>query len=387
MIVKLLGTPLRWCPRAGESPQDIDTTHRTPGAVRILITGGTGFLGSYLCRRFAEQGNQVVSFDNLRRRGGELNINSHRRLGIEFVHGDIRILSDLLDLEGSFDLIVEASAEPSVHAGNSGSTRYLLETNFLGTANALDFARQRGGAMLFVSTNRVFAVSALRELPLKEMPTRLELSSDCLGQGYSRQGINEKFPTSGSGYRSLYGMTKLASEMLIEEYAESFGFPAIINRCGVLAGPGQFGKTDQGIFTLWVARHVFGGALKYTGFGGQGKQVRDLLHPGDFFNLVKRQLDSVTRWKGQTYNVGGGLAGTVSLQEYTNLCREQTGMEVVIGSQQETANVDIPFYATDFQKAETEFGWSPKIGPREIVSEIATWLRSEADLLRPIFSA
>ena len=353
--------------------------------MRVLVTGGAGFLGSYLCRQFAQQGDQVVSFDNLHRRGSELNVTSLRSCGVDFVHGDVRVAGDLLDLDGCFDLIVEASAEPSVHAGIKGSTRYLIETNFLGTANALDFARARGGAMVFVSTNRVFSIPALRQLPLVETDSRLELVTGCHGRGFSRSGVSEDFPTSGSGFRSLYGMTKLASEMLIEEYAENFQFPAVINRCGVLAGPGQFGKTDQGVFTLWVARHLFGGKLQYTGFGGQGKQVRDLLHPKDFFRLLVSQLRTVSHWRGQVYNVGGGLSGTVSLQEYTRLCQQQTGREIPIGSQPESATVDIPYYATDFQRAKDEFAWEPEIRPAAIVSEIADWLRSDSERLKPIF--
>lgn len=349
--------------------------------MRVLITGGAGFLGSFLARRMAEHGHQVVAFDNLRRRGSELNIGS---LG-QFHHGDIRHAEDLADLDGSFDLLIEASAEPSVHAGNNGSTRYLLETNFMGTANALDFARARGAAVLFVSTNRVFSVSALRNLPLTEQDTRWQLEGQ--GEGFSRLGVNERFPAAGHGFRSLYGMTKLASEMLIEEYAQAFGMRAIINRCGVLAGPGQFGKTDQGVFTLWVARHVFGGDLRYTGFGGQGKQVRDLLHPEDFFQLMLRQLASLESWTGQVYNVGGGAANAVSLLEYTGLCRQETGQNLNVGSQPESLPVDVPFYVTDSSKARQEFSWEPRIDPHTIVAEIAAWLRSRSDLLKPIFGS
>lgn len=353
--------------------------------MNVLVTGGAGFLGGYLARRLAEHQHQVVAFDNLRRRGAELNLPLLQKAGVTFVHGDIRHADELQGLEGPFDLLLEASAEPSVHAGINGSTRYLLETNFMGTANSLDFARARGAAVLFVSTNRVFSIPALRGLPLVEGETRLELAEQAHGPGYSRSGINEQFPAAGQGYRSLYGMTKLASELLIEEYAQLFGLPALINRCGVLAGPGQFGKTDQGVFTLWVARHLFGGNLQYTGFGGSGKQVRDLLHPEDFFQLLLRQLERLDRWNGQTYNVGGGAAHSVSLQEYTRLCRQETGGQLDIGYQAETAAVDVPFYVTDFAKAADEFAWQPKIRPGEIVAEIAEWLRSNSEMLKPLF--
>lgn len=353
--------------------------------MRILITGGAGFVGSFLARELAGLGHEVVAFDNLRRRGSELNLPLLRGAGVPFVHGDIRRLEDLQEVDGDFDVMLEASAEPSVLAGTDGSTRYLVDTNLVGTLNALDFCRQRQGAMLFLSTNRVFSISALRELPLIELETRWELEASACGQGFRGEGINEAFPATGRGPRSLYGMTKLASEMLIEEYCATFGLRALINRCGVLAGPGQFGETDQGVFTLWVARHLFGGPLSYTGFGGKGKQVRDLLHPRDLLRLIGLQLDSLNQWSGKIYNVGGGLSGSVSLLEYTAMCVQETGRMLDIGSQPHSAAVDIPYYATDFSKASAEFGWAPETRPDAIVSEIAHWLSSDEEALRPLF--
>ena len=359
---------------------------RTARLMRVLITGGAGFVGSHLALQFVRNGAKVVAFDNLRRRGSELNLSRLREAGVHFHHGDIRCVEDLHELEQEFDLMIEASAEPSVHAGNSGGTRYLIDTNFGGTLNALEFCRRRRVPFMFISTSRVFSLSALRALPLQELDTRIDLVDGALGPGLSAAGIAEDFPATGHGARSLYGMTKLASEMLIEEYSEAFGLPAIINRCGVLAGPGQFGKSDQGVFTLWVARHFFGGELNYTGFGGKGKQVRDLLHPSDFFRLVQLQFKSVDSWAGHTYNVGGGKEGTVSLLEFTAMCQQEVGRAIDIKSRGETASVDIPFYSTDCRKAMDAFGWRPEIKPRAIVAEIAQWLRSETTLLKQIFA-
>jgi CDP-paratose 2-epimerase len=169
--------------------------------------------------------------------------------------------------------------------------------------------------------------------------------------------------------------------LLCQEYAAHGKLPVVINRCGVIAGPGQFGKTDQGVFTLWVARHAFGRPLKYTGFGGKGLQVRDLLHPADLADLVLRQLESVQRLSGRTFNVGGGRAGAVSLQEYTRFCRDATGREVPIAEEAATAEVDIPWYITDHARVSEILGWSPTKSPQAIVADIHVWVRANEKVL------
>jgi len=204
--------------------------------------------------------------------------------------------------------------------------------------------------------------------------------------GFVDGGVTELFPTVGCGTRSFYGTTKLASELFVEEYVSAYDFPAVINRCGVIAGAGQFGKVDQGVFALWVARHLFGGGLRYTGFGGLGKQVRDLLHPGDLYALIRRQIDCLADIRGEVFGVGGGVAGSVSLAEYTEFCRVATGRELEIGSVPDTNVVDIPHYVTNTRKVESALGWRPVITPPEIVNEISTWLQENSEQLRPLFA-
>ena len=357
--------------------------------MRLLLTGGAGFVGTALGRLFREAHPHadIVAFDNLKRRGSELSIRAFKDLGITFVYGDVRSAADLHDVPGNFDLLIEASAEPSVHAGTQGQgCRYLLDTNLGGTLNCLEFARQRAAGMIFLSTSRVYAIAALRALLLTPHDKRFELAAAQVYPGVSARGIAEDFPTVNHGFRSLYGTSKLASELLIEEYAANFAYPVVINRCGVIAGAGQFGKTDQGVFTLWVARHLYGGGtLQYTGFGGAGKQVRDLLHPSDLFALISRQMDQLELLRGQVFNVGGGLAGSVSLREYTELCAEATGARIAVGSLNTTADVDVPYYVTDTQRAHTCFDWQPRVTPRAIVDDICGWLRAHRTSLQPLF--
>ncbi len=357
--------------------------------MRILVTGGAGFVGSSLCRLMREKRPQaeIVAFDNLHRRGSELNLPVFRDLGIRFVHGDVRNPLDFEELDGNFDLFIEASAEPSVHAGTGHNPPgYLLHTNLTGTLNCLEFGRRRTAGMIFLSTSRVYSIQALRELKLDAGKTRFELAADQTLPGASGRGVAETFPTVGRGSRSLYGSTKLASELFVEEYAANYNYPAVINRCGVIAGPGQFGKVDQGVFTLWVARHLFGGELAYTGFGGQGHQVRDLLHPEDLFALLEAQWQRLDEIKGRTYSIGGGVAGSVSLREYTALCEQVVGKAIKIASNTATADVDIPCFIADSRLAAEEFGWQPKKAPLAIVSDIHAWLKGNLAQLTPLFT-
>jgi CDP-paratose 2-epimerase len=350
--------------------------------MRILITGGAGFVGSALARHFVSTcpGGKVVVFDNLRRRGSERNIPALMAEGVTFVHGDVRNLADLEGLEGQFDVLIEASAEPSVLAGVDGSPRYVLDTNLVGAMNCLEYARSRCGGLVFLSSSRIYSIEPLARLPLVTASTRLDIPPEgCTTPGVSLAGISEAFPCDR--HRSFYGASKLAAELLCHEYAAQAKLPVVINRCGVIAGPGQFGKTDQGVFTLWVARHHFGRPLKYTGFGGTGLQVRDLLHPADLCDLVSQQIQSLTALSGETFNVGGGRAGSVSLQEFTGLCQAATGRSVSIAQDPATSAVDIPWYITDHSKVTERLGWQPKRAPKDIVSDIAEWVRvNEASL-------
>jgi len=351
---------------------------------RILITGGAGFVGSHVAlsfrRRYADA--RIVSFDNLQRRGSELNVSRLREHGVEFVYGDVRQPADLEQLDGDFDVMIEASAEPSVHAGMDGSPRRLLDINLGGTINCLEFCRQRVRDLVFLSTSRVYAIGALRSLRLREGKTRFELEAEQQVDGASGLGISERFSVEGA--RSFYGTSKLASELLIQEYVANTPLRAVINRCGVIAGPGQFGKVDQGVFTLWVASHVFGRRLRYTGFGGTGRQVRDLLHPDDLCDLLHLQLARMADCSGQTYNVGGGLAVSTSLLELTELCQEVTGKRVDIDQVDDTAGVDIPLYVTDGRKVQSALNWAPARNVATIVGDIHRWIAGNEAALRPV---
>lgn len=350
---------------------------------RILVTGGAGFVGSWLAlgvkRRYPDA--TVVALDNLKRRGSELNLPRLRDAGVEFVHGDIRSPEDF-DACGAFDLLLECSAEPSVMAGYGGSPAYVVNTNLMGTVNCLEAARTRSAAVIFLSTSRVYPMGAINGLNYVEDDTRFALAADQSVPGVSPAGFSEDFPLEGA--RSLYGATKLASELLIAEYRAMYGMKAVVNRCGVIAGPWQMGKVDQGVAVLWAARHVFGKPLKYIGFGGEGKQVRDLLHIEDLRDLVFYEIDHLDACDGATWNVGGGLAVSLSLQEMTALCEELSGSRIQIGGNPETRAGDIRLYLTDNARVNAATGWTPQRDARTIMADIVTWVQENRPTLEKI---
>jgi CDP-paratose 2-epimerase len=352
---------------------------------RILITGGAGFVGSSLALNFKRDNSdaEVIALDNLSRRGSELSLPRLAAGGVAFCRGDVRREADL-DAVGPVDLIVECSAEPSVHAGYDESPRYLIDTNLVGAVNCLEYARRLGGDLVFISTSRVYPIEPLRAIPLQRRGDRLAVAAGANGLGWSGRGISEDFPLDGG--RSLYGTTKLCAELLITEYRDMYGLRAIIDRCGVLTGPWQMGKVDQGVVVLWMAAHVFEGRLDYRGFGGEGLQVRDILHVADLYDLLVRQIARIDNQAGRVYNVGGGPETSVSLRELTEYCVELAGRRIDIGAVPETRAADVPYYVSDTAAVGAATGWEPTRSVGETLAEIHAWLVEHRDSLEPVLA-
>jgi len=151
-------------------------------------------------------------------------------------------------------------------------------------------------------------------------------------------------------------------------------------------GPVANGPSRQGVVVLWVARHLFGGPLNYIGFGGTGKQTRDILHIDDLCRLVlweASQIDDVT---GETFNVGGGLEASASLLELTRLCEARTGQSIEIGADPERRAADVPLYITDNSRVTARTGWKPRIPVSDTVADIAAWIDEHRDALRPVLA-
>lgn len=350
----------------------------------ILITGGAGFVGSNLALKLKKDfpDTRVTSLDNLKRRGSELSAARLKEAGVEFVHGDIRNKEDLVF--DSIDLLIECAAEPSVLAGIGGSPEYLINTNLVGTLNCLELVRQHKADIMFLSTSRVYPIEPINKLEYTETSTRFELAEKQSIHGASGNGIAEDFPLNKP--RSLYGATKLMSELMLTEYADTYGVRGIVNRCGVITGPWQMGKIDQGVFVLWVAKHYFKQPLSYIGYGGEGKQVRDFIHIDDLYRAVRFQLDHFNDFTGEVYNVGGGAQNAISLQELTELCQKVTGNTTEISSVKENRPADLISFVTDSRKFKQKSGLDWQKGPEETVRDIYEWIKANETALKPILS-
>jgi CDP-paratose 2-epimerase len=269
-----------------------------------------------------------------------------------------------------------------VLAGMGSGLDYIIDTNFKGTLHTLELAVQCKSKLIFLSTSRVYPISYLENLDHYETETRFELADSQPIAGVSKHGIKENFPLDKA--RSVYGTTKLASEMMIQEYESFFGLEYVINRCGVVAGPHQMGKVDQGVVTLWVARHFWGKDINYIGFGGTGKQVRDVMHVYDLFDLVDFEMHHFEQVKGQVFNAGGGYNCSTSLFELSELCEKVTGNKVVAHAIPETRQADIPWYITNNTKITEATGWKPKRNMLNIVQDTCKWIAANEQDLKKI---
>jgi CDP-paratose 2-epimerase len=274
-----------------------------------------------------------------------------------------------------FDVCIEASAEPSVMAGLNSSRRYLIDTNLVGLVNALDACAKNSAKLIFLSSSRIYPMNPINSLDYEECETRYKLTSQ--EEYITNGGFNEEFPIKGA--RTLYGATKLAAELLIEEYCEMFGLQAIVNRCGVLAGAWQFGKVDQGFMTLWCASHFYKNPLTIF---GNGKQVRDVLNVTDLYELINLQIGNFDKFDRGTFNVGGGLSNSVSLLELEKITSEVIGANELSFAQ--TRGLDIKYYVSDNTKINTLCGWSPKKSVADTVREISEWINANSKELKPI---
>ena len=353
--------------------------------IKILLTGGCGFVGSNLAIYFKSKypDSIVIAFDNLKRRGSELNLSRLKDAGVTFIHGDVRNPEDF-DSIGPVDFVIDAAAEPSVLAGLDAAPNYVLNTNLTGTINCLNYSVKHSAAFIFLSTSRVYPFDKLDDINFEEGSSRFELDQDQPIPGVNSNGITTSFPLTGP--RSFYGATKLASELLIAEYAEFLGIKTVINRCGVLTGPWQMGKVDQGVIVLWMARHFWNGNLTYNGYGGNGKQVRDILHIYDLFRLIDMQISDINTFNRKTLNVGGGIDCSVSLLELTGLCEKITGNNISITSVPENRKADVRIYVTDNSEVEHICGWKPTYSPEQIMIEIYDWIKSNQDQLKKILN-
>ena len=330
--------------------------------MKILITGGCGFVGSNLAIYFKDNriGTQINSLDNLSRKGTLLNHSRLKKKKIKNFKIDIsdhRAVSKL----PKYDLIIDCCAEAAVETSKKEVDK-VFNTNLLGTFNVLKKCKRDKSNLIFLSSSRVYSIEKLHKIKKKFFL------------------VNEKFDTSGP--KSIYGFCKYSSEHLIKEFSFLYKMKYIITRFGVISGPWQFGKQDQGFVSLWLWRHINKIKLKYIGFGGRGSQVRDVLHISDVCKLIALQVKKINNIYNITINAGGGRKNAISLKKLTKICQKITLNKIKISSKKSTSEYDIPYYVTDNSKVKKIYKWNPRKKILHIVQDMYKWMLSNNKILK-----
>ena len=330
----------------------------------ILVTGGCGFVGSNISVFLKRELNncKVYSLDNLSRDGSKMNLKRLNNQGIKNYKYNISSYK-LISKMPKFDFIIDCCAEPSVETSRLEIDR-VINTNFIGTLNILKKAKKDRARIIFLSSSRVYSIDEINKIINYKKIIAKKLVINKL--------INQKFDVLKP--KSIYGLTKLASEMLVEEFAYAFKLKYIINRCGVISGPWQFGKQDQGFVSLWIWSHLKKKKLSYIGYGGFGNQIRDVLHINDLCELIKLQIDKFSKINNKTFCVGGGMISNTSLSKLTKICQKVTGNKILINKVKKTSIYDVPYFITDNMLVKKYYKWKPKRKINNIVNDTYNWL-------------
>lgn len=333
--------------------------------MNILITGGCGFVGTNLAIFLKKERFNVFSLDNLSRAGSSYNLKLLKINKIKNYKIDIFNYDKIKKL-GKFDLIIDCCAEAAVEISRKNLDK-VFNTNLIGTFNILKKAKKDDSKIIFLSSSRVNSIKEINKITNNNFNLNKQIKS--------KKKINEKFSTSSP--KSIYGFTKHASEMLIEEFAYAFKLKYIINRFGVISGPLQFGKEDQGFVSLWVWHHVNKKKLKYIGFGGKGHQVRDVLHIDDFCELIFKQIKNFKKIKNKLFTVGGSNQSNTSLKNLTKICQITTGNKISFSKISKTSIYDISYFISDNNLVSKTYKWKPKKNIKNIVQDIYKWIKAD----------
>ncbi len=351
--------------------------------MKILITGGCGFVGSNLAihLKYKLKKTDIFVLDNFFREGSILNKKRLLKNKIKIITGDIRFQKDLLKIP-NFDFLIDCAADPSALSGIKNGLSYLVETNINGTLNCLDLAKKNKAKIIFLSSSRVYSHEKINDLSYKVINREITPIKNCKGLNV-KKGISESFDTQG--LKTFYGLTKISAENLIKEYANIFGIDFIINRSGVISGPWQWGRVDQGFMAYWMMAYMFKKKLKYFGYGGKGYQVRDILNVQDLCQLIELQITNFNKFNNETFNIGGGMFSKISLIKLTEMCKEIFNTTIEPSTSKQIRSGDIPYYVSDYSKIKKLSGWEPEIHIEKTIEDIYLWVeKNKSKLLKLI---
>src|SRR5438132_2028392 len=346
----------------------------------IIVTGSAGLIGSETVKRFAQDGARVVGIDNDMRAqffGAEASTKKTRDALVKNVRGyehndiDIRDVEAITELfkqhRGNIEAVVHTASQPS-HDWAAREPQIDFTVNANGTLNLLEAARNfcPEAPFVFTSTNKVYGDTPNR-LPLRELPLRWEIAE---GHEYE-PGISETMSIDCTKH-SLFGASKAAADILVQEYGRYFGMPTACFRGGCLTGPAHAGTELHGFLSYLMICTVTGRPYRVFGYGG--KQVRDNIHSAD---LVEACAEFIRAPRpGEVYNIGGGRSSNCSILEAIELCEEISGRRLKWNYEETHRAGDHIWWISDVRKFQQHYpGWKFRYGLREILDEIHTTVR------------
>ena len=340
--------------------------------MKILITGGCGFVGSNLALFLKKKGFTVHTLDNLTRKGSRYNSNLLKKQKIKNYKINISNIKKIKSLP-KYDLILDCCAEAAVEISKNDFDK-VINTNLIGTINILKKSKNDKSKIIFISSSRIYPLEEMNKvIKNKNLKSKIKIS----------KMFSEKDKIIGP--KTIYGLTKLCSEMLIEEFSYAYQLKYLINRCGVISGPLQFGKQDQGFVSLWIWRHLNKKKLSYIGYGGYGNQIRDVLHIDDLSELILLQIKNINKINNKLFTVGGSKTSYTSLSQLTKLCQKITGNKIKMGKVSKTSSYDIPYYLSDNTHVSNTYRWKPKRNINQVVMDTFLWLKNNKTIIKKYF--
>lgn len=339
--------------------------------MKVIVTGGCGFIGSNICVFLKNLSFDVISVDNCSKTYSKLNLKRLNSLNIKNYNFDISNKNKFSKLNFRSDIIIDCCADPSVESSRQDILKN-INNNLITTYNVLEKAKKDNSKLIFLSTSRIY--------PIKDSYEKFKMF-------YKKKNKNLFDEQSNIiGAKTIYGFSKLSSEMLIKEYNYAFNIDYLINRCGLITGPWQFGKVEQGLVSLWLWKHLNkDNNLYYKGYNGSGNQIRDILFINDLCELVYLQIKKFKKIKNQTFCVGGGIKNSANLNELTKICEEITKNKLQIKHDLGTSIYDIPFYITSLDKVKKYYNWRPKTDLKIGLYTIFEWMKKNYTLIKPHF--
>jgi CDP-paratose 2-epimerase len=337
--------------------------------MKILITGGAGFIGSNLAAHFTRAGHAVTIFDNFSRRGGESNLAWLRSTTAEpagVIRGDVREAAAIEAAARGQDAIFHLAGQVAVTTSVLDPRRD-FEDNALGTFNALEAARASGRQPIFIytSTNKVYG--GMEAAKVVEGPTRYAFAD-------MPSGVPETWPLD---FHSPYGCSKGTGDQYVRDYQRIYGLPTVVFRQSSIYGPRQFGIEDQG----WIAFLAICAATGQTiNIYGDGKQVRDILYVDDLARAFEAAVANISRTAGQIYNIGGGPERTLSIWTETGPLLEKLAGHPLPVRYFDWRPGDQRIYVSDISRAKADLGWEPQVGPEEGVRRLWEWVQANVNL-------